>query len=80
MNVLVLLLLLALIAAFLETVQFWPRVALAGIVVGVILLLWSALTSSPSSLDVLSMTVALEPYPRDLLTLAFGLTGLLAVA
>ncbi len=80
MNLLALLLLLAVLALALQLTYPWGRVAFVLTLFGGALLAWNMAQASDNSLDVFTVTLALEPAPRGFLTLALGLTSALALA
>lgn len=80
MTLIAIFLLLAVTGLVLYLIRFWPRLAFVVIPVATAELVLNTAKASTNSLDILSVTLTLEPVPRDFLTLAFALTGALAIA
>lgn len=80
MNFISLLALLSFAALAVQLTRFWPRLAFLVILLFTALLVPNLANASANSLDVFSVSLALEPAPRDFITLALALTGALALA
>ncbi|MGB8643621.1 MAG: proton-conducting transporter membrane subunit [Anaerolineae bacterium] len=80
MSLITLLVTLVVVASLVHATRFWPRVASVLILLGGGLLVWGAWNASLNSLDVVGLTLVLDPFSRDFLTVAFALTMILALA
>jgi formate hydrogenlyase subunit 3/multisubunit Na+/H+ antiporter MnhD subunit len=74
------LLLFVVAASLIHMSRSWPRVAFGIILLSTGALLVDLLQVSNQSLDILSVSLAIEPAPRDFLVVAVVLTGTLALA